>query len=75
MLVLHKLKFTFVDTDTGEVIRQYRYQQSNDDAEKFDVQNFVSDKLLASFVSSFKRGCFRNKNLTLQIDFNTEKIF
>lgn len=75
MLEVAKIHFSFVDTDTGEVLGKYSYQKANDNGNPVDVESFVTNKLLSSYVSSFIRGCFKRRNIILQIDFTIEKIF
>lgn len=76
MLRIFKLTVTFVDTDTGEIIRKYQYQQGQDDEkEPIDLYQFLTDKLLVSFIQSFRRGCRQKRNLSLHLDFNTENVF
>lgn len=74
MLIEKTLDFAFVDNDTGEVISKHHYHVFNNE-DKFDTQDFLSDKVLASFVASFKRGCLKRENLSLQIDFKTNSVF
>lgn len=78
MLSIANLNFTFVDNDTGEVIKKYKYEQASPPEDKdgnVDIDNFVTNHLLSTYVSSFRRGCLSKNNISLQIDFNIEKIF
>ena len=68
------LDFTFVDNDTGEVIKQYQSIVYSNEA-NFHTQDFVSDKLLSSYIASFKRGCIKHNNITLQISYNESTVF
>lgn len=78
MLSIAKLNFTFVDNDTGEVIKKFKYEQASSPEDKngiVDIDNFVTNNILSSYVSSFRRGCLSRHNISLHIDFNIEKIF
>lgn len=75
MLEQAKIDLTFVDIDTGEVIRKYQGSKCNENDEPLNICDFVNSKTLAPYVASFIRGCQKRRNISLQITFNLESIF
>lgn len=68
------LDFSFVDSDTGEVIYTRSYEVFDTES-NYATVDFVSDKLLAKYLASFKRGCIKSKKLSLIINYNESTVF
>lgn len=75
MLNIHHLYVDFVDCDTGEVIRKYHLRQATEDNVSFDIYQFLTSELLAKYIQSFRRGCKSHSNLSIQFNYQNEKIF
>lgn len=77
MLKVCRLKIDFVDTSTGEVIRSYSYEKSfdNEVVKNNELYTLINTHSLASYLSSFIRGCYKCENLSLSFTFTTDNIF
>lgn len=75
MITIFHLYYTFINSDTGEVIRQYHESKSVAKVDGTDVSQFLDQSRLVSMISSFKRGCSQQSDLSLTIQFKQETIF
>ena len=72
-LCIDTLDCAIVDSDTGEVLGKHSYKVGTECID--DKDSLLSDKRLISWLSSFKRGCYKRANITLQISYSSEVIF
>lgn len=72
-LVIHHLSCAIVDSDTGEVFGKHDYKTGCEAIT--DKDSLLSSNRLASWLSSFQRGCYQKDNVTIQISYNKETIF
>lgn len=75
MLSIFHLYYTFSNSDTGEVIRQYHETKSVAQVDGTDVSQFIDQSRLVSMIASFKRGCSQQSDISLTIQFKEETIF
>lgn len=67
-VILYSLSVSIVSVDTGEIYGQYLYENTYKD-------EVVNSKRLASWLSSFLRGCDKYDSLAFQIVFEKKTIF